>query len=128
MISDFLNSINQTKKNIMDIDPNCERVYIPFVVNKTFSYIPDALFFANILNRMPNLSKKMQYDYFFYSLKKKQRYGKWHKEKTTDTENIKIIKEYYEYSDKKALEVEKILNQDQINRLKDRLNTGGNIK
>lgn len=127
-ISDFLNSINQTKKNLMDIDPNCERVYVPFVVNKTLSYIPDSLFVVNILNKMPNLTKKMQYDYLFYSLKKKQRFGKWHKDKIIDSENIKIIKDYYGYSDKKAIEVEKILTQDQINNLKNRLNTGENIK
>jgi hypothetical protein len=126
-LSDFFNSINQTKKNIMNMDPSCERIYVPFVVNKSMSYFADSLFQANFMNRMQNLPKRMQYDYYLHSLSKKSRYSKWHKDKE-DEENINIIKEYYGYSTKKAKEASKILSQDNINRLQEHLKRGGNVK
>ena len=127
-IFDFLNSINDNKKNIMNVDPGCERVYVPYIINKSLSYFPDTLFEANMMNFYNNISKKMQYDYYLLNIRKKKRFSKWHKEKTTDSDDISIIKQYYGYSDKKAVEASKILTKEQINHLKNALNTGGNIK
>jgi hypothetical protein len=127
-IFDFLNSINDNKKNLMNVDPGCERVYVPYIINKSLSYFPDTLFEANMMNFYNNISKKMQYDYYLLNIRKKKRFSKWHKEKTTDSDDISIIKQYYGYSDKKAVEASKILTKEQINHLKKALNTGGNIK
>jgi hypothetical protein len=127
-IFDFLNSINDNKKNLMNVDPGCERVYVPYIINKSLSYFPDTLFEANMMNFYNNISKKMQYDYYLLNIRKKKRFSKWHKEKTTDSDDISIIKQYYGYSDKKAVEASKILTKEQINHLKNALNTGGNIK
>jgi hypothetical protein len=127
-IFDFLNSINDNKKNLMNVDPGCERIYVPYIINKSLSYFPDTLFEANMMNFYNNISKKMQYDYYLLNIRKKKRFSKWHKEKTTDSDDISIIKQYYGYSDKKAVEASKILTKEQINHLKNALNTGGNIK
>jgi hypothetical protein len=127
-IFDFLNSINDNKKNLMNVDPGCERIYVPYIINKSLSYFPDTLFEANMMNFYNNISKKMQYDYYLLNIRKKKRFSKWHKEKTTDSDDISIIKQYYGYSDKKAVEASKILTKEQINHLKNELNTGGNIK
>ena len=127
-IFDFLNSINDNKKNLMNVDPGCERVYVPYIINKSLSYFPDTLFEANMMNFYNNISKKMQYDYYLLNIRKKKRFSKWHKEKTTDSDDISIIKQYYGYSDKKAVEASKILTKEQINHLKKALNTGGNNK
>jgi hypothetical protein len=81
-----------------------------------------------MMNFYNNISKKMQYDYYLLNIRKKKRFSKWHKEKTTDSDDISIIKQYYGYSDKKAVEASKILTKEQINHLKKALNTGGNIK
>lgn len=125
---DFLNTINDTKKNLMNIDPGCERIYVPFVINKSLSYFPETLFESNMMNFYNNLSKKMQYDYYLLKLSKKKRFCKWHKDKTTNIEEIQIIKAYYGYSDKKAIEASKILSKNEIETLKKLLNTDGNIK
>jgi len=127
-VFEFLNSINDNKKNLMNLDPGCERIYVPFMINKSLSYFADTLFEANMMNFYNNLSKKMQYDYYLMNIAKKKRFSKWHKEKTTDSDDISIIKQYYGYSDKKAVEVSKILSKEQIKELKVTLNTGGNIK
>jgi len=127
-VFDFLNSINDTKKNLMNVDPGCERIYVPFMINKSLSYFPDTLFEANMMNFFNNLGKKMQYDYYLLKIAKKKRFAKWHKEKSTDSDDIAIIKQYYGYSDKKAVESAKILSKEQIKKLRDQLNTGENIK
>jgi hypothetical protein len=98
------------------------------MINKSLSYFPDTLFEANMMNFYNNLSKKMQYDYYLLNIGKKKRFSKWHKDKTTDSDDISIIKQYYGYSDKKAVEVSRILSKEQIKELKVTLNTGENIK
>lgn len=62
-LSDYLNSINYTKKDLIKEDPLAEKDYLPFVTNRCLSYFPDTVFYANQMNMMPHLEKKMQYDY-----------------------------------------------------------------
>lgn len=122
-LSDFLQSINKTKINLMVGDNSAEKHYVPFVVNKCLSYFADTIFHANMMNYNHIASKKMQYDYYLSSVSKKNRFSKW--TKPENTENIDLIKEYYGYSDKKAKEVAKILSQEQLKIIKDMLNKGG---
>jgi hypothetical protein len=35
-LKDWLNSINQTKKNLIDEDPSLEREYNPYIINRMF--------------------------------------------------------------------------------------------
>ena len=122
-LKDWLNSINQTKKNLIDEDPSLEKEYPPYVVNRCFSGHLDAIMFANEMNQYHFLPKKMQYDFFLNSLRKKKRFSPWlRKDKVTDLE---IIKQYYGYSNEKALSALKILTPDQINFIKQRLDIGG---
>jgi hypothetical protein len=65
----------------------------------------------------------MQYAFYLNSLRKKKRYSPWIKR--SDAENLAAVKEYYGYSDKKALEAIRVLNRDEINFIKQRLNKGG---
>jgi hypothetical protein len=103
MLTEFLNSINQTKENILANDPKSEKEYVPYVINKCFSYFPETIFHANRMNMVSHIDKKLQYDYYFYSVSKKKRFSKWVKpEKLKD---IEVIKEVYGYSDTRAREV-----------------------
>jgi hypothetical protein len=103
MLSDILNSINQTKENLFTSDPRIEKEYVPFVINKCFSYFPDTIFYANRMNQVSGLDKKMQYDYLLSSISKKKRFSKWIKPE--ENKDIEVIKEVYGYSDKRAREV-----------------------
>jgi len=103
MLTEFLNSINQTKENILASDPKLEKEYVPYVINKCFSYFPETIFHANRMNMVSHIDKKLQYDYYFHSVSKKKRFSKWVKpEKLKD---IEVIKEVYGYSDTRAREV-----------------------
>ena len=62
-LKEWLNSINQTKDNIIDSDLNLEREYPPYIINKCMSGHIDTVMFANEMNLLPKVDKKLQYDF-----------------------------------------------------------------
>ena len=122
-LKDWLNSINFTKENLIEEDPNTIKEYPPYIVNRCLSGHLDTIMFANEMNKFPNLDKDLQYSFYLNTLRKKKRFSPWlRKDKVTDLE---IIKQYYGYSNEKALQALKILTPDQINFIKQRLDIGG---
>ena len=115
MLSDFLNSINQTKENLIQKDPKVEKEYVPFVVNKCFSYFPDTIFYANRMNQFSGLDKKMQYDFYIHSIAKRKRFSKWIK--SGENKDLEVVKEVYGYSDRHAKEVMDLLPMDKLREL-----------
>ena len=122
-LKDWLNSINQTKKNLIDEDPSIEKDYPPFIINRCFSGHLDAIMFANEMNRYNFLPKKMQYDFFINSLRTKKRFSPWLRKDMI--KDLDYVKRYYKYSDEKAKQVLKILSTEQINFIKSKFETGG---
>ena len=122
-LKDWLNSINQTKNNLIDDDPSLEKEYTPYIINKCLSGNIDTIMFVNEMNQNSFLPKKMQYDFFINSLRKRKRYTPWiHKDKI---ENLEYVKKYYDYSNEKAMEALKILTKDQLIFIKAKFETGG---
>ena len=120
MLSEFLNSINQTKENLLSKDPRLEKEFVPFVINKCFSYFPDTIFYANRMNQVAFLDKKMQYDYYLHSISKRKRFSKW--VKAEENKDLEIVKEVFGYSDQRAKEVIDLLPMD---KLRDLVQKGG---
>ena len=122
-LKDWLNSINFTKENLIEEDPNLIKDYPPYIINRCLSGHLDCIMFANEMNKYSFLDKDMQYSFYLNTLRKKKRFSPWlRKDKVTDLE---IIKQYYGYSNEKALNALKILTTEQINFIKQRLDTGG---
>ena len=126
-LSDFLNSINQSKKNLMAEDENCQKLYVPYVTNIIFSNFSDTIFHANFMNKLSHLSKRMQYEYYLYAVSKKKRYSN-SKKLDEDTKTIENICIYYNYSEKKAKEALNILSKEQIDHINNSINSSENIK
>ena len=122
-LKEWLNSINVTKKNLIDEDPDLEKEYSPYIINRCFSGNIDSIMFANELNKHPNLSKKLQYDFFLNSLRKKKRFSPWLRK--DQIKNLDLIKQYYGYSNEKAKQVLNILTKEQLSFIRDRLEIGG---
>ena len=119
---DYLNSINDTKKDIM-IDDLGEKDYNAFMVNRGLSYYNDTVIYANEMNKHAHADSRMQYDFLRTIIRKRKRFSKWNKaDKSAD---IEIIKEYYGYSNEKAKVALQILSNDQIKTIKDSLSKGG---
>lgn len=112
MLSEFLNSINYTKENILSKDSKLEKEYLPFVINKCLSYFPDTIFYSNKMNQNSGIDKKLQYDYYLHSISKKKRFSKW--VKPEKHEDIEVIKEVFGYSTQRAEEVLDLLPIDQL--------------
>ena len=74
-LKDWLNSINQTKKNLIDEDPLVEKDYPPYIINRCFSGHLDAILFANEMNKYNFLPKRMQYDFYINTLRTKKRFS-----------------------------------------------------
>ena len=122
-LKDWLNSINQTKKNLIDEDPTITKEYPPYIINKCLSGHIDCLMYANEMNLNHSLDKKLQYDFLINIVRIKKRYSPWiRKDKIKD---LDVVKSYYKYSNEKAEQALKILTQDQINFIKSKLETGG---
>ena len=122
-LKDWLNSINFNKNNLIDEDPSVVKDYPPYIINRCLSGHLDCVMFANEMNKYSFLDKDMQYSFYLNTLRKKKRFSPWlRKDKVTDLE---IIKQYYGYSNEKASQALKILSQEQIAFIKQRLEIGG---
>lgn len=119
---DFANSINHSKENLI-VDDWSEKQYNAFIVNKAMSYGPDTVIAANEMNSRPHLSSKMQYDFLLNVVRPKKRYNKWLKPEKE--ERLDIIKEYYGYNNTKAQEALRLLSEQDLETMKQRMSKGG---
>ena len=124
-LKDWLNSINLTKKNLIDEDPSLEKEYNPYIVNRIYSGHLDSVLFSNEMNKFHFLDKRMQYDFYLNSLRKKKRFAPWLKK--GKVEDLEAVKKYYGYSEEKAQQAMTILSKEQIKYIKQKLNTGGRM-
>ena len=93
-LKDWLNSINQTKENLIEENPELVKEYAPYIVNRCLSGHIDCLMYANEMNRYHHLDKDMQYLFYLNTLRKRKRFSPWlRKDKVTDLECI------YQYFD-----------------------------
>ena len=122
-LKDWLNSINQNKKNIMDEDPSSIKEYAPYIINRCLSGHIDCLMYANEMNKFSSLDKKLQYDFFINIIRKKKRFSPWLKQEKV--KDLEVVKSYYGYNNQKAEQALKILSKEQIDFIKSKLEIGG---
>jgi hypothetical protein len=122
-VFDYVNEILYGKKDLM-VDEQSEKDYVPFLTNRSLSYHYDCVLFANEMNRRHFLDKKLQNSFLLNSIRSKKRpYVKWAKSEKQD--DIEYIKKVYGYSDQKALDALRLLNNEQIQQLKEQTDIGG---
>jgi hypothetical protein len=119
---EYLNTINDTKKDIM-VDDIAEKAYASFIINRSLSYFPDTVCIANEMNRYHHLDKKLQYHFLINIIRKRKRFSKWIKPDLDS--DIEVVKEYYGYSNEKAQQVHSLLSSEQIEELRKKVNKGG---
>lgn len=120
---DFLNAINENKKDLFQ-DPQAEKDYTPFMINRGLSFFPDTVLYANEMNKSAQIPAKWQFDFLKNSIPKKKRFSKWHKKDAT-TEQLKLVMKHYKYSEKRALEVLGILSTKQVAEIQAQYDHGG---
>ena len=123
-LKDYLNAINHKKEDLMDSeDMFWEKKYPTYIVNKALSSFPECLLYANEMNKMHHLDKKLQFQFFLNSIRPKKRFSKWLR--SSKIKNLEYVKEYYGYSNEKARQALEILNDDQLEEIKTIMNRGG---
>lgn len=122
LFKEILPSILQTKRNALLTEQD-ERQYPAFVVGRALSQFADTVLLANAVNYYPNLDAKLKYDFLLNTVKPYRRpFSKWAKK--VETVDLAVVKEYYGYSDAKALDALKILTRAQIDSMKQELEKG----
>ena len=116
---ELIKSISNSKKDILEN----EKDYNAFMVNRGLSYFPDTVIYANEMNKYHHLDGGLQYQLLINIVRKRNRFSKWNK--STESDDIKIIKEYYGYSNEKARDVLPLLSNDNLNIIRNRIQHGG---
>lgn len=123
---DFLNSINYSKKDLMEEDNesrDIERGYNGFLINRSLSYFADTVSFANIINRYHHLDNKLQFHFLINIVRKRKRFSKWSKPDVLS--DLEVVKEYYGYNNQNAKNALSLLSPDQLTIIKKKVSKGG---
>jgi len=120
---DFLNAINETKKDLIKEDPSNEKEYSAWMVNRGLSFFPDTVMYANEMNQRHQISNKWQFQFLLNSIPKKKRFSKWFKRE--EEKNLKLVMDCYGYSSEKAKQVLTILTPEQLKTIEEKQYTGG---
>lgn len=120
---DYVKSISNSKSYIQDIKTD-DKQYIPYIINRLFSNNHDTLFASNEINMYWDIPRIMQYDYYFYSVRKKKRFIKYLKSAKEEDE-IRLIMEVYKYNYSRAKEVHSLFTKEQLEYVKKQQEKGG---
>ena len=123
LFKDIIPSILQTKKNVLQ-DEIDVKDYTPFVVNRALSYHMDCILYVNEMNLYPEIDKDLQYQYLLNTIRSmKRKFQPW--QKASADKDLECVKEYFGYSNQKAKEALRILNDEQIAEIKANTIKGG---
>ena len=123
-VSPFDLAHDLTTRERYDSDVSEMKSYTKFLLNRTLSYHPDLIAYANEMNIHIDVSDKLHYDYMHHSIDKKRRSKKyWAKSKKY--EHLEMVKEYFNYSNQKALSALSVLSDSDIEAIKNLMNKGG---
>ena len=120
-LKDWLNSINQNKRNLYDEDPTAK--YPAYIINRCMSGHLDTVMFANEMNLSSQLDSDMQYSFYLNSVRKRKRFSPWLRK--DEIKDLDSVKRYYGYSNEKAKQALRILSKEQLNFIKSKFETGG---
>lgn len=107
---DYINMINN-KTGI----PDSLEGYESFIVNRNYSQFAEIILYANEIN--VDCDKQLNFDFYYYLLSKKKRYGKWskkQKETSAKKETLNNIIEHYTCSMSKAQEIYDVLESNNL--------------
>lgn len=123
----FLNSINNKTEYLMSCPELEEKDYVPYVVNRTLSYFPDTIFFANEMNLSHHIDKKLQYDFLYNVVRKRKRFSKWASSEV-ECKYLDSIKNYYKVNNERAKEYSRLLSEEEKEMIHYKVNRGGSKK
>ena len=117
---DFVKSINYKTGYLEDLVG-----YNPYLTNACFSMHMDTIMLAEEMNQAHWLDPMLQYDFYYYGVRRGKRFGFPKKQEVED--NVQLVMDYYKYSHSKALEALEILTDEQLDFMRQKLDKGGRV-
>ena len=114
---DYVKSINE-KKYIEDIIG-----YNPFLTNRAFAMHMDTILLAEEMNQAHKIDPLLQYEFYYYSVRKGRRFG--FPKKQEDTASLQLVMDHYKFSKEKAEAALKLLTEEQLQAILKTHDTGG---
>jgi len=118
---DYLTSISESKEDLMT--PDNEKKYQWFLINHFLGGTMDTVHLANEINQRHYLDNRLQYDFLRNAVRTKRRRSKWLK--ADKIEHLKNVQTYFGYNSVRAKEALKLLNDTQLEHIKNFLDPGG---
>lgn len=128
---DFINAINYSKVDLFEPDQatqqrteHSDSEYVKFIINRSLSYFVDTIMYANLANiHLNNVPNAVHFDFYRLSVPRKKRFSKWGKRLVND--DIEMLSSYYKCSIDKAIQYYAILTNEQLAKIRNKLDHGG---
>lgn len=120
---DYINAVSVTKDTSILHDLDFAKQYVPFVVNRAFSYHHDSVLAANIMNERSWLSPELQAQFLLNTLRARKRFSPWLKNSISD--DVNAVAEYYGCSVRHAKTLADLHSPEQLSTIRARLYKGG---
>lgn len=102
-----------------------EKEYVPFIVNKAISFMPDGVLHANEMNIRASIPRRAQYLYLYHTIRKKfRKFEPWIKKDGKD-EKVQLLAEFLGISTKKARMKADLYSDEKMAIIKEKLDKGG---
>ena len=85
----------------------------------------DTILLAEEMNQAHQLSPQLQYDFYYYAVKRGKRFG--FPKKPEENTNVQLVQEYFKYSTPKALQALQLLSDEQLKEIRSKLDKGGRV-
>ena len=99
--------------------------YNPFLTNRCFAMHIDTLMLAEQMNQFHKLGPELQYDFYYYGVRKGKRFG--FPPKPEQVDNLELVQEFFGYSRQKAIEALRLLTPEDLRDMIKKLDKGGNL-
>ena len=117
---DFVKSINTKSGYIEELTG-----YNPYLTNACFSMHMDTIMLAEEMNQAHWLSPELQYDFYYYGVRRGKRFG--FPPKVKEDPNLQLIQEYFQYSAVKAQQALDLLTDKDIKDIRNKMDKGGRV-
>ena len=123
LFKEIIPAILQKKVEVFSNNPEAEKSYIPFIVNRALSQHSDTILLANQMNMAHHVDKDLQISFYLNTVQARKRpFVRW--TKPLKNEDLQAVMQYYGYSYRKAVDAIEILTTEQITDIKQRVFTG----
>jgi len=121
LFGEFLNSINETKRDVYDEDEKDVR----FIANMMLGNSVETVLYANEMNLVRHIPARAHYLFLLNMVPKGRRYAKGIKADAKKVKRISVIKEYFACNDKRAVEIDDIITDEEVKTIKKLMTIGG---